>query len=93
MSVSKLEQLIEQQNKLQQQIEEATQKRIDEIGSIIEKHGLHRWSNASLNNLCKQAVKDGEAHYKKSSKQTSLSKPDNIPQQVTDNQNTEAYQS
>ncbi len=85
----KLQQLLEQKNKLEEQIKEATQKRLNDVATILEKHGLHRWANNALNNLFKHAANQGENEYKKAPSKKPV---EQNTQQSIDNQQVDYQQ-
>ena len=65
MSKSKIQTLLDQKAKLDQQIKVETEKRLTNIGKMAKAEKMHHWSNEALQKLFKEASKLGEDTYLK----------------------------
>ena len=63
MSKSKIQALLDQKAKLDQQIKIETDKRLNHIGRMAKTENLHHWSNEALQKLFKEASELGEDSY------------------------------
>jgi hypothetical protein len=63
MSKSKIQTLLDQKAKLDQQIKVETEKRLTNIGKMAKAEKMHHWSNEALQKLFKEASELGEGKY------------------------------
>jgi hypothetical protein len=66
---NKLQQLLDQKAKIEEQLRIEKEKHYMLIGKIAVKYDLHLWGRSEIENLFKEAVNNGSSHYTESKEQ------------------------